>query len=305
VSQRRRRLWPSDQALSNALEIAERVRRSGQERSLLPILSTPMLYTAARVQGSWPEEGLTPISECLRPGAYATPARDRLMGQGAILLAAAVHAHAVLAPTALVPDEPLLWPVPDPAKTGTLRWGLLYPIQSRQPGAPRATLMIAPWDVRLTASTAVAHRSIERWVVALPEDPGAWQTPARWNQDHQRCQSAGWDDPRQAMQARRLLSTVLPEGPEGMGRYGRRVEVPPGMAELAHAVGAIWAPGRRCWLLPAGFDTDAHVRWLSSRLQEPPIQRYEQYLWAQVTMPPRLTTPPPSRSQPEQPDVDE
>lgn len=278
MSLRKRRIWSPDRSWREVAQDADTLRQRCQAQGLLPRWPTPTLYPSIRLPGAWPDDAGVPMSSALRVGAEPSPQRDRMMTQACALLACATHAHAVLAPDAVVPEEPVLWSIPDAAQPGLSRWAMVY--QLRATAAGRTTvqsLMIASWDMRFSASRHLSVTRADRWVWALARDAGTWVTPLSWETEHQKAAAAGWLGTE--VDRQRLLSALRAAAPGDLPRWGRPVSLPPAQKDLAHLVGAIWAAAARTWMLPHGAASDTHVQWIDDRLAADPAEVWRQYTW--------------------------
>jgi hypothetical protein len=232
-------------------------------------LPVPTLYRAYLMDGSWPVVEGQDISRFLRFGKTGLsnhPSGDRTKQSIARLLATGVKAHYFLAPNGTMPQEPSVFTAPDLAQPGTLRHGLIYPLEipaTRGPGR-QCSLVVAEWDLGLSAQREPRVPRGDEFPVVLLPDPYTWLSKKRWAdlQNEASSRAQPWFEPTDSPARRRLVDAVnAVTDPSSFG-YGTLLDYPIDIREDTTLTGAMWARGLRSWFLPHGFDAEAVKAYL-------------------------------------------
>lgn len=261
----------------------------------LPVaLSAPTLYRAYLMDGAWPVIEGQDLSRYLRFGKTGLanhPSGDRTKQAIARLLAVAIKGHFFLARDGRVPQEPSLFTVPDIAQPGTLRHGLVYPLEipaSRGPGR-QCALVVAEWDLGLSAHREPRVPRGDEFPVVLVPDNFKWLTKSRWaklaGEAEQRAQP--WFEANDSMARRRLIDQVNAVTDPTRFDFGTLLDYPIDIKEDTAATGAMWARGLKSWFLPHGFDVDAVKAYLDRLVALSPEDRHQQRWWERRAWPRR------------------
>lgn len=224
----------------------------------------PQLYRAYLVDGAWPANDGQEISRVLRHSYGHRPAADRAKQAVARLLSVATKAHYFMAEAALVAQEPSVFTVPDLAQPGSWRHGLLYPLDvpsARGPSKQR-TLVVAEWDLVLSAHREPRVARGDEFPVVLVPDPFAWLSIKKWRSLRALAGDQPWFEASDHPGRRKLLDAVKAHTDKATFPYGTLLDYPIQIKDDTAATGAMWAPGVKSWFLPHGFDVDAVKTYL-------------------------------------------
>lgn len=232
-------------------------------------LPQPTLYRAYLMDGSWPVIEGQDLSRYLRFGKTGLanhPSGDRTKQAIARLLAVAVKGHFFLANAGTVPQEPSVFTVPDLAQPGTLRHGLVYPLEipaARGPGR-QCALVVSEWDLAMSAHREPRVPRGDEFPVVLVPDPFKWLTKSRWAtlSKEASSRSQAWFEPTESAARRRLIDQVNAVTEPAQFAYGTLLDYPIEIKEDTQATGAMWARGVKSWFLPHGFDVEAVKAYL-------------------------------------------
>lgn len=282
MSGRGKRLWPPglgvDEAYREVLQLLQRCGTHGL--SVAP--TVPLLFKCYVVDGVWPVETGREISRHLRFGYGNNPTADRAKPSVARLLSVALRAHWFMAPQAKVPYEPSATAVPDLAQPGAQRHVLTYPLDVPSvTGGPvhQRTLVVAEWDLALSAHREPRIARGNQFPVVLRPDPFTWINRKQWVRMKEQAGTLPWFEPQTSPARQRLLRDVNACARVNEFIYGTILDYPYQMREDIAATGAMWAQGLRKWFMPHGFDIDAVKAYLDRIRDLSPADRKNERWW--------------------------
>lgn len=282
ISGRGKRLWAPQLDFERAYqEILQFFKRCDEHK--LPLgLPGPTLYRAFMMDGVWPAADGQDLTRVFRFGYGNDPQGDRAKIALARLLAVAIKGHYFLAENATVPSEPTFFAVPDLAQPGALRHGLVYPLDipatPQGPGRQRS-LVVAEWDLGLSAHRPPNIPRGDEFPVVLPMSSRAWLLKSRWKALRESAGDRPWFESSSSPARRRLLESVNAHTDKATFPYGTVLDYPIDIKEDTAATGAMWARGIKSWFLPHGFDVEAVQAYLDRLAKMTPEERQSQRWW--------------------------
>lgn len=252
----RKRLWPPYLSFQAAFAETLGFVKRCEEKNLPLGLPEPTLYRAYLMNGTWNMGDGQDLSRFLRFKTSNDPTMDHAKVALSRLLSVAVKAHYFMAEKATVPHEPAVFSLPDLAHPGRWRYGLAYPLDipaSRGPSQAR-TLVVAEWDLGLSASSRPHVPRSDEFPVVLLSDPRTWLSKRKWENLRTKADGLPWFDAATSPAKKKLLDAISAHTDRATFPYGTILETPIELREDAALVGAVWAKGIRRWFLPHGFD---------------------------------------------------
>lgn len=290
MSGRGKRLWAPHLDFKGAYDEVLSFLKACEQHKLPLQLDEPTLYRAYAIDGVWPPADGQDLSRFLRFGYSNDPTGDRAKIAISRLLSVAVKAHFFLAPQARVPSEPMVFTLPDLAQPGTLRYGLVYPLDvpaTHGPGRQRS-IVVAEWDLSLTAHRRPQVPRGDEFPVVLQQSNRTWLLKSRWETLRDSPQtSKAWFEPATSPARRRLIEAVKQHTDVATFPYGTLLDYPIEIKDDTALTGAMWAPGVKKWFLPHGFDADAVKAYLSRLAALSPDERMGQRWWGRREETPR------------------
>lgn len=285
ATQKGQRRWSPGYDFKQAYETTLQFFKDCKEHGIPVNLPAPTLYRAYLMDGSWPVIEGQDLSRYLRFGKTGLanhPSGDRTKQAVARLLAVCNKAHFFLAPNGTMPQEPSLFTVPDLAQPGSLRHGLIYPLEipgARGPGR-QCALVVAEWDLGLSAQREPRVPRGDEFPVVLLPDPFTWLTKGRWASLNEEASKRAqpWFDPPDSAARRRLIDAVNAVTDPAQFTYGTVLDYPIEIKEDTASTGAMWARGIKSWFLPHGFDAEAVKSYLD-RLRDMPESDRRNVRW--------------------------
>lgn len=266
MSGRGKRLWAPHLDFKGAYDEVLSFLKSCEKHQLPVQLSEPTLYRAYALDGVWPTADGQDLSRFLRFGYANDPAGDRAKIAISRLLSIAVKAHFFLAPDARVPSEPTVFVCPDLAQPGTMRYGIIYPLDvpaSHGPGKQRS-IVVAEWDLSMTAHRRPQVPRGDEFPVVLQSSNRTWLLKSRWEALRDSPQmNKVWFEPSTSPARRRLIDAIKQHTDRDTFPYGTLLDYPIHIKDDTALTGAMWAPGVKSWFLPHGFDVDSVKSYLS------------------------------------------
>ena len=281
MSGSRKRLWAPYLSFNDAFSETLAFVRRCEEKNLPLGLSEPSLYRAYVMSGSWSMGEGQDLSLFLRFQTSNDPTMDQAKVSISRLLSIAVKAHYFIAEKATVRHEPIVFSCPDLAHPGHWRYGLVYPIdipQERGPALSRA-IVVAEWDLALSAGQRPSVSKSDEFPVVLMPDPRTWLAKRRWEALRTKADGLPWFDPPSTPAKKRLLDAVAAHTDASSFPYGTILETPIELKEDASLTGAIWGRGIKRWFLPHGFDAEPVVAYIQRMVAFPEGERIRRRWW--------------------------
>lgn len=281
MSGTRKRLWAPYLSFAAAFSETLGFVRRCEEKNLPLGLSEPTLYRAYLMSGSWPMGDGQDLSRFMRFQNSNDPSLDQAKVAISRLLAVAVKAHYFIAEKATVPHEPTVFSLPDLAHPGRWRYGLVYPIDipsDRGPAQSRS-IVVAEWDLGLSAGQRPSVPKSDEFPVVLLADPRTWLAKRKWEALRAKADGLPWFDPISNPAKKKLLDAVASHSDKSQFPYGTVLETPIELKEDASLTGAIWARGIKRWFLPHGFDADPVVAYIQRLVDFPEMERMRRRWW--------------------------
>ena len=277
MSGRGKRLWAPRLGFNEAYrEVLDYLKNCQKHNLVGGNGGVPTLYHAYQVDASWPTEGLVDASSVLRFGYDRNPVSDQAKQAMAKLLAVVTKAHFFLAPNALVLHEPYLFVMPDLGQPGQRRYGLVYPLENE---GRTISLVVAEWDLALSASRHAKLPASHKFPVVLPADPMQWIPLKHWRSLKEAAGQQPWFDTSNPNARARLFREMRQHQDPATFPYGHLLQYPKELNEDVKSVGATWAPGVRHWFLPKGWDVKAVTDYLDRLAALSPQERYALRWW--------------------------
>lgn len=281
MSGSRKRLWVPFMSFNAAFqEILGFVKRC-EEKNLPLHLNEPTLYRAYLMTGAWSMNGGREISHFMRFQSAHDPELDQARVAVSRLLSIAAKAHYFLAGKATIPHEPVVISVPDLAHPGRWQYGLVYPLDipsDRGPSQSRS-LVVAEWDLNLSAAQRPLVPKADEFPVVLSPDPRTWLTKKKWDTLKEKIDSLPWFEPMTNPAKQKLMSQVQSHTDASNFPYGTLLDAPIELKDDAAAAGAIWARGVKKWFLPTGFDAEPVQAYLKKLLDCTIDERHRRRWW--------------------------
>lgn len=298
MSGSRKRLWAPYLSLNDAFSETLGFVRRCEEKNLPLGLSEPSLYRAYLMSGSWSMGQGQDLSSFLRFQTANDPALDQARVSISRLLSVAVKAHYFIAEKATVRHEPIVFSCPDLAHPGHWRYGLVYPIDipvDRGPAQSRA-IVVAEWDLALSAGQRPAVPKSDEFPVVLMPNPRTWLAKRRWEELRTKADGLPWFDPITNPAKKRLLDAVAAHTDVSSFPYGTLLETTIELREDASLTGAMWARGVKRWFLPHGFDAEPVVAYMKRLTDFPDSERMRRRWWERREEKRETSRPPTKRS---------
>ncbi len=253
----------------------------------------PELVCSYLTDRAWSLMGMEPISRYLRFSTDRHPDADQVRGRVARLLAVALKGHFFMAEDGIVVHEPYVFTMPDLARSGTLRAGLLYPLER---GGKQYSLLAADWNIGLASSTRPGFVSqggtlLARFPAVLRRNSYTWLGVAHWRELRKEAEKAPWLNvsPFDADTHGQTWGTLFKRLGEATDvkdfPFGTVLEYSRDLNQDVVAAGGMWARGIKHWFLPYGYDAQAVREWLDMLAQATPAQRYQMRWWEMLKAP--------------------
>lgn len=278
MSGRGKRLWAPRLGFDEAYREVLDFLKNCHKHNLTAATSGTMaaLYHVYKVDSTWPVEGLIDASSVLRFGFDRNPTGDQAKQAMARLLSVVTKAHFFLTPEAIVVHEPYLFVMPDLGQPGLRRYGLVYPLEHQ---GRLSTLVVAEWDLAMSASRQIKLPAGQRFPVVLPADPFQWLALKHWRSLKEEAGQLPWFDTGTGGARAKLMEQVRLHTDLSTFSFGHPLMYPKELNDDMRAVGALWSPGIRRWFLPRGWDIKAVTEYLDRLLALSPSERYGWRWW--------------------------